>query len=1707
MKKRLFALLLALCMALSLLPMAALADEEMPSETPAETSEPTPEPAENTEPEPTAIPEATEMPAPEATAIPETTETPVPEATATPEATETPASETDAADAVQALIDALPNADDITAESAAAVIAQLETIDAAKLALTEAQRDALNFARYQAAIAALEALEDMAGASETAETKWYEECKFGACFSYSDTHSVAVGRDSFGDALKIISQNAVYTNKHLDQIQANQTVSGNHTMPKTDFEIRVGSIDFTGTLTIPAGATVTINVGTYCTVKKIVVETGGRLNVKGSGILNVTNGLNITGVGVVNVMAGATVMGKVYNYGILNNDENATGTINNEVTNDGGWIYGGTFQSDVTNKINSNNSVGRIMGGTFGQSVTNYGSIEGGTFNQSVTNYGTIEDGTFKLSVNNMVLSAGQTGVIKGGTFQSLQALNNRGIIENGTFSGSNVDSSNGGIVKGGSFAFYGKTELYEVTFSAGTGVTASGMPTTQWRANWPATKPTETPVTSDGRTLVCWYVEGDASQTPYTFAGNITSDITLVAKWSESISGITNITVNDFTYTGEQVNAPVIVYDKRNGEIKVLEKGKDYTLSGDAFATDVGTYTVTINGKGNYSGSVTRTWSIKPAQITSTVLETSVPTFTYDGGLKKAEISLLYGWKGTTTKLTEGSAGTPGDYIVSGVREATDAGKYEFTVTGMGNFTGTKTISWEIKQATPTYTAPTLTATYGQTIAELTWPKNWEWEPQEYEEVWSSTLGEWVKSPKDVLVGDVGTTHVKATYIPDDSNYAAVKGIDVAITVNPAPLTDADVTAPTGKSLTFNGQDQTLLAAGATVPTGCTVYYKTESGDWTTNIADIKGMNAGNYTVCWYVGAGGNYSGYGSAEEPKTLTVSIAKRDFSTTSESWVYVNAQNYTYDAASHSFSATVNLVDVLNKPIYDMSEDVEFVGDTTKTDAGTYTVTMKALATGNFTGEKTVTWKIEQATAPATDVGELEIYIDRAHNYTFDFSTLLPTLSDGASFGTVTYETISRVNADGVAKPLSDYVGATGLGWTGSVLTIPVAAVESDETRYIGSIKVNVTSKNYKDFALELRVIAKQKEDAEVNVSGMPDSITYGDTFTLTASQLAESGGTWSWTVDTNVFEIVNGADTATVTLRAKKASDAAAPTIKVAYKGDTHAGSWELDASVSKKEITVNFTLPEAITYRDSYTITATPVGALTGDSVPITLTYTGTLAKDDSAYGGTTVQPMEAGSYNAVASTTNTNYSIRQGEGGEVNFIIAKLDPTITVVSATIAANSTDLNDVVITHTGEPGTFKADDGQTLAWGSNNINYTFVPTDKNVNEKDGIVASITVTDTIAPTGKVSLGPDNWWTKLLDTITFGLFFKDGKTLTVDASDAVSGVASVKYYESAAALTQAQVTALEAGVWTELPEGGVFVPAENAKKFVYYIRLADNAGNVSYLSTDGAEFDTAAPEISGVINGGVYYTTQAVTITDQNLDKVQMSGGMLSSVPFDASSPYSFTLAGGNMDTVYTVTASDKAGNSTTVSITMKPLSVIIDPLDDYAPDTVTSADRDALEQIDQALAGLLDNPALTENEKQQLEDAKEKSEALLDILDEVQNAREDEKITAADGINESNARPKDKTKLEEAKKAIEAALENFGSNMTKAEKAALNEKLDRIEAALTAIERIEQAERAKKNAAKTGDEAMPILYLTLAVTAGAALALAAKKKKAK
>ena len=163
-----------------------------------------------------------------------------------------------------------------------------------------------------------------------------------------------------------------------------------------------------------------------------------------------------------------------------------------------------------------------------------------------------------------------------------------------------------------------------------------------------------------------------------FTGTKSMTFTITTVAMSSGAVSGL-NTT---YTYTGAaQTPAPTVTYSG-----KTLKAGTDYTVTYKN-NTNVGTVTMTITGKGNFTGSKVITFKITAANMSSTAVSNVNTTYAYTGSAIKPAPTVKFSGK----TLTLGT-----DYTVS-YSNNTNAGTATMTLTGRGNFTGTKSITFKI--------------------------------------------------------------------------------------------------------------------------------------------------------------------------------------------------------------------------------------------------------------------------------------------------------------------------------------------------------------------------------------------------------------------------------------------------------------------------------------------------------------------------------------------------------------------------------------------------------------------------------------------------------------------------------------------------------------------------------------------------------------------------------------------------------------------------------------------------------------------------------------------------------------------------------------------------------------------------------------------------------------------------------------------------
>ena len=133
-------------------------------------------------------------------------------------------------------------------------------------------------------------------------------------------------------------------------------------------------------------------------------------------------------------------------------------------------------------------------------------------------------------------------------------------------------------------------------------------------------------------------------------------------------------------TYTGKALKPGATVTAVVNGETVTLKKTRDYTVTYKD-NVNAGTATVTVKGKGNFKGTLTETFTIKPVKLSSAALEFT--TAGYTGKAIKPKATVEAKVNGKTVTLTAGT-----DYTVT-YKNNKAAGTATVTIKGIGNFTG----------------------------------------------------------------------------------------------------------------------------------------------------------------------------------------------------------------------------------------------------------------------------------------------------------------------------------------------------------------------------------------------------------------------------------------------------------------------------------------------------------------------------------------------------------------------------------------------------------------------------------------------------------------------------------------------------------------------------------------------------------------------------------------------------------------------------------------------------------------------------------------------------------------------------------------------------------------------------------------------------------------------------------------------------------
>ena len=205
-------------------------------------------------------------------------------------------------------------------------------------------------------------------------------------------------------------------------------------------------------------------------------------------------------------------------------------------------------------------------------------------------------------------------------------------------------------------------------------------------------------------------------------------------------------------------------------------------------------------------------------------------------------------------------------------------------------------------------------------------------------------------------------------------------------------------------------------------------------------------------------------------------------------------------------------------------------------------------------------------------------------------------------------------------------------------------------------------------------------------------------------------------------------------------------------------------------------------------------------------------------------------------------------------------------------------------------------------------------YTFMGWDQEIPKTmpaENITLKARWKDIEKPTGEIVIGT-NKWRGFLNTLTFGLFFKDTQTVTINAADN-SGTVFVSYLVTDQDLSEAELQSLVFGGYEEPfridPNG----------EYIVYAMLVDESMNITYLRSDRVTLDNVQPVITGIEDGKIYCEAQTVTVDEKYVDTVTVNG---TEVTLDENGSFVLSPANGEQKIIIT----DKAGNTAEMTVTV-------------------------------------------------------------------------------------------------------------------------------------------------------------------------------------
>ena len=546
--------------------------------------------------------------------------------------------------------------------------------------------------------------------------------------------------------------------------------------------------------------------------------------------------------------------------------------------------------------------------------------------------------------------------------------------------------------------------------------------------------------------------------------------------------------------------------------------------------------------------------------------------------------------------------------------------------------------------------------------------------------------------------------------YLPNYSGGVTIGGdldqtADIRVTTENKP----------GKNSTVTIAKKSWQVSSVTVPDGV---FKVDGADGKISVDDKGNVTLAPCSHSWttYTASGAVITAKCSICSASGGSVTINKPAHTTygdgqsekatlTENSWqgLAVNEDAITYTKGgtplgaaptnAGEYTASITLGDATASVVYTIAKaaptasDFTFAAPSPLTyDGNAKTATVEPNTGINGMGAVTVKYFKNGAETEPKDAGDYTVKVSVAEgaNYnatTDDLTTDGWKFTIGKATQTITVPTDKTIVKDGIAEDISDWATVAGVtggsapgtlsytldgSYTGVALKGNQLTVDSSVATGT-TITIKVTAEetgNYNKDEQTFTVKVADKNTATVTITGLPDTVTYGQEFTLAASQTGDTTGAnkkWTWDYDQEYFKPVEpNANTETITLQAIKAGTPSKG-ITATYESGTHKGSKTVTPGVAQKEVTVSGITAENKEYDGGTTATVNASGAIitgkeTGDDLTVSVSAGSTFDSADAGsrtvtLGTLTLDGTSAGNYTLATSgnqtTATANITVR----------------------------------------------------------------------------------------------------------------------------------------------------------------------------------------------------------------------------------------------------------------------------------------------------------------------------------------------------------------------------------------------------------------------------------------------------------------------------